>query len=81
PSTIETWVQGRQEGRTVVFKNGRKIAVLPYVHDKIHGIEKRYDEEGKLVEEVTWNYGQRHGPSKLYFDDTYQMSWYFRNRP
>lgn len=81
PKTIETWVEGRQEGDTVLFKNGRKVAVLPYVHNKIHGVERRFNEAGKIVEEITWNYGQRHGPTKLYFDDTSQTSWYFRNRP
>ena len=73
---MEQWVQGVQEGTTVVYQNGEKIAEVPYVRCNKHGIEHRYRDGAQLVEEVTWREDIQHGQHKLYIDGETKLEWY-----
>lgn len=81
PLTIEQWRNGVQEGNTVVFECGDKVADAPYVRGRKHGIEKCYrDNGGVLVSETQWVKGVRHGRCKTYINEVSTEDWYFRDR-
>lgn len=78
PNTVEEWVHGHQEGVTVVYSNGEKMAEVTYVHGEKHGPEYRYKDGKILREEITWDRGTQHGPRHLLGEDgnTLQTEWY-----
>ena len=76
PSTAEQWVHGTQEGLTVVYQNGEKIAEVNFHHGKKNGIELRYRDGSILMEEVSWKDNVKHGPRKLYVDGAAKTEWY-----
>lgn len=80
PDTNATYVAGKKEGITIVYQNGEKYAEVPYVSDIRQGIEKRYRDGDSLVEEVTWNNDQRHGPTYIHIGNTKKTEWYYQNR-
>lgn len=79
PKTVEKWTNGKQEGITIVFENGEKVAEVPYKNGQRQGIEKRFRGEDLLVEEVTWVDNQRTGPSYSYVGDATKTDWYFQD--
>ena len=80
PATIEEWKNDVQHGKTTVFDHGDKAAEVPYVNGNKHGIERRYNEDRTLVQEVTWVQGKQQGPSTTYVGNTSTVDWYFDNR-
>ncbi|MCC5832519.1 MAG: toxin-antitoxin system YwqK family antitoxin [Chlamydiales bacterium] len=76
PNTSEQWMQGKQEGVTVVYLNGEKYAEVPYINGKKNGIEVRYRDGSVLVEEITWKEGVQHGVHKFYIDGNAKVEWY-----
>lgn len=80
PSTIEGWVNDKQEGITYVYQNGEKVAEVQYLNGLKSGIEERYRDGKYLVEEVTWHKGKRHGPSYTHIADDVLISWYYEGQ-
>jgi antitoxin component YwqK of YwqJK toxin-antitoxin module len=79
PSTVEQWANGEQEGTTIVYSNGEKVAEIPYVKGKKNGTELRFRDGRLLVEEVSWKNGVQHGPRKLIADEaTTKTEWYLQ---
>lgn len=78
PNTIEQWSGGKQDGMTVVFQHGEKFAEVPYVNGDKHGVEKRYRDGQNLVQEVSWESGQMHGPTTSYVGDAEKTDWYYK---
>lgn len=76
PNTVEQWVHDIQEGVTVIFQNGEKIAEVPYIQGKKTGIEYRYRDGSSLVEEVSWKNNILHGQRKLFIDGDIKAEWY-----
>lgn len=76
PNTVEQWVNGVQEGITLVYQNGEKIAEVPYVQGKKQGIEYRFRDGDLLAEEITWKDDLQHGQRKLYLDGAAKSEWY-----
>lgn len=76
PNTVEQWAYGRQDGITIVFQNGEKIAEVPFINGKKNGIERRYRDGSLLVEEVSWLNNMQHGVRKLYVDGETKVEWY-----
>lgn len=80
PLTIESWKNDLQEGNTVVFEFGEKVADVPYVKGRRQGIERCYRDNGEtLVKEVNWVKGVRHGKCKTYIGRITTEDWYFQN--
>lgn len=77
PLTVESWEHGVQEGTTVVYQNGERIAEVPYVAGLKHGTEYRYRDGELLVEEVSWKNDLQHGQRKLHVDGDIKTEWYF----
>lgn len=80
PNTIESWDQDRQHGSTAVYQNGEKYADVPYQNGRKHGIERRLKGGEIVVQEISWEDGQMHGPCHSYTDDSVQTDWYYRGR-
>lgn len=77
PNTVEEWSNGQQQGITVVYLNGEKVAEVPYLKGKKEGVELRYRDGAVLVEEVTWRNDLQHGPRKIILDEnTSKTEWY-----
>ncbi len=77
PHTIEKWTNGIQEGTTLVFENGALQARIPYKKGKKHGVEKHYDLNNNVVEEITWEGGKRQGPTHIVVRDHVKTEWYY----
>lgn len=78
PNTIEEWSGGQQHGTTIVFQHGEKFAEVPYVNSKKNGKELRYRDGQNLAQEISWENGELHGPTKTYVGDVEKTDWYYR---
>ncbi|MCB1212716.1 MAG: hypothetical protein KDK40_00290 [Chlamydiia bacterium] len=80
PQTVEMWIDGVQQGMTEEFQDGERVAEIPYVDGQKQGVERRYRNEAEIVEEVTWDRGQRHGPTFRYIGGVVHTDWYHKDR-
>lgn len=80
PNSIEEWKNGKQEGLTEIFQNGKIKASIEYLAGQRHGIEKRFNDQDVLVEEVYWLEDQKHGPSRTYIGDKTNTKWFHQGR-
>ncbi|MGM0439700.1 MAG: toxin-antitoxin system YwqK family antitoxin [Chlamydiota bacterium] len=80
PLAVENWIEGRQDGVTVVFKDGAKFAEVPYVNGVKHGVEKRFKQEDFVAEKITWENGSRTGPTYYYVDGNKEVEWYLEGK-
>lgn len=69
PLTNEQWLHGVQEGITIEYVNGEKVAEIPYVKGKKEGLALYYRKGEELVEKISWKNDVMHGPRILYIDD------------
>lgn len=81
PNTIEEWMDGKQQGITVLFRNGEKYAEVPYSNGNKDGIERHYRDGTVVVEEIYWRDGKLHGPSTIFVGDTNRTQWYYFGEP
>lgn len=54
PESTKEWKNGVLDGVTILFRGGEKIGEVPYKNGRKNGVERRYFDGGKIVEEVTW---------------------------
>jgi antitoxin component YwqK of YwqJK toxin-antitoxin module len=80
PHTIEEWSEDHQEGVTVVYQNGEKIAEVPYLNGIKNGVEERFKDGRFLVEEVNWKAGKKHGPCYSYVGEDTLITWYYEGQ-
>ncbi|HSX38968.1 MAG TPA: toxin-antitoxin system YwqK family antitoxin [Chlamydiales bacterium] len=73
------WDHGILDGTKTVYRNGLKVAEIPYVQGKKHGIEYHYDDLANLIAEITWRNDKKHGCSKFYTEDSEETRWFFDN--
>ncbi|WP_194844181.1 toxin-antitoxin system YwqK family antitoxin [Candidatus Clavichlamydia salmonicola] len=76
PSTLEEWRHGRQDGTTIIFKNGQKVSEIPYVNGVRQGVEVRYNDRAELVEEISWKNDLLHGIRKIHAANIAKIEWY-----
>lgn len=81
PNTIETWNAGKQQGITILFRNGEKYAEIPYVNGVRHGVEKRFKDGTELVQEVSWHQDLQDGPTIAHAGSVATTEWYFEGKP
>lgn len=77
PLTNEQWLHGIQEGITIEYLNGEKIAEIPYVKGKKDGVALYYRNGKDLVEKITWKYGMMHGPRILFIEEGAKKIQYY----
>lgn len=81
PKAIEEWVMGQKTGITTLFENGEKFAEVPYTNGFKNGIEKRFRNQNRLAEEITWINDTQHGPHSTYIADITKTDWFFQGKP
>lgn len=74
------WNHGTLDGLKTVYRNGIKIAEIPYDNGQKHGIEYHYDDLGHLTAEIEWRGDKKHGISRFYSEDTTETEWFFKGK-
>ena len=75
-----SWNHGVLDGEKVVYRNGYKIAVTPYVMGKKQGSEIHYDDLGNLTAEIEWRNDKKHGATKLHTEDYIDTEWFYKGQ-
>lgn len=73
------WNRGILDGTKTVYRNGLKVAEVPYVQGQKNGIETHYDDLGNLIAEILWRNDKKHGCSKFYTEESQESEWYFND--
>lgn len=71
-----SWNHGVLDGEKVIYRNGIRVAEIPYVNGAKHGSEYHYDDLGNLISETTWKNDKKHGCCKSYTEDSVDADWY-----
>ncbi len=71
------WNHGVLDGLKIVYRNGFKVAEIPYIDGQKHGTEFHYDDLGNLTAEIQWHNDKKHGCSKFFTEDTAENEWFF----
>ncbi|MDE3046359.1 MAG: hypothetical protein KGJ02_06925 [Verrucomicrobiota bacterium] len=74
------WDHGILNGEKVIYRNGIKVAAIPYVEGQRNGLETHFDDLGNLTAEITWKSDKKHGCSKLYTDETIDEEWFYKGQ-
>ena len=74
------WDSGVLDGLKVVYRNGSKIAEIPYIKGQKHGVEHHYDDLGNLTADIEWKNDKKHGCSKFHTDETTDIEWFFKGQ-
>ena len=74
------WNHGVLDGLKTVYRNGSKIAEIPYHSGLKHGTEMHYDDFGHLTAEIEWKSDKKHGSSKFHTEDTTETEWFFKGK-
>jgi antitoxin component YwqK of YwqJK toxin-antitoxin module len=72
------WHLGVLDGLKTSFRNGSKVAEVPYVAGMKEGVEQHFDDLGNLVSEIQWRGDQKHGFHKIYSEEETEVSWFYR---
>jgi antitoxin component YwqK of YwqJK toxin-antitoxin module len=74
------WNHGVLHGTKVVYRNGLKVAEIPYVNGQKQGVERHYDDLGYLTADIEWKNDKKHGCSKFYTDETTESEWFYKGQ-
>lgn len=74
------WNRGTLDGTKTVYRNGFKIAIIPYVMGQKHGTEFHYDDLGNLTAEIEWRNDKKHGTTKLHSEEFTDTEWFFKGQ-
>ncbi len=80
PLMMLNWNQGVLDGLKVVYRNGSKVAEIPYINGQKHGMEIHYDDLGNLTAEIQWRNDKKHGTSKFYTEESSETEWFFKGQ-
>lgn len=81
PKTMETWINGTQDGLTTHYQNGVRYSEVPYVNGKKEGIERIYRNGEHVVQEISWSKDLRHGATRSFVENTVVEEWFYKDRP
>lgn len=71
-----SWNHGILEGQKVIYRNGIRVAEIPYVNGEKHGTEYHYDDLGNLISETMWRNDKKHGCCKSYTEESVESEWF-----
>lgn len=74
------WDHSVLEGLKTIYRNGQKIAIIPYIMGKKHGTELHYDDLGFLTAEIQWRNDKKHGPTILHSEESTDTEWFFKGQ-
>ncbi len=73
------WSRGVLDGTKVVYRNGYKVAEIPYVNGERNGTEYHYDDLGHIVAQIDWKNDRKHGFSQILGEEGLSESeWYYK---
>jgi antitoxin component YwqK of YwqJK toxin-antitoxin module len=75
-----TWKDGKLDGMHTIYKNGNKIAEIPYLNGLKNGLERHFDDKGKLSSEIHWENDKKHGSERIYNDNNSEIKWFFKGK-
>jgi len=75
------WDRGVLDGTKTVYRNGIKVAEIPYLHGQKNGTELHYDDLGNLIAEILWRGDKKHGCCKSYTEESQESEWFFEGKP
>lgn len=70
------WIDGKQHGKEIGYRNGQKYLEVPYVNGLKHGLETEYL-NSMLVREVPWKDGEKHGMQRICAKDFTDIQWFY----
>ncbi len=74
------WDHGVLDGSKIIYRNGYKVAIIPYAKGKKNGLELHYDDLGNLTAEIQWKSDKKHGSTKIYAEDYTDTEWFFKGQ-
>ena len=74
------WHRNQLDGPKIIYRNGQKIVVIPYINGKKEGTELHYDDLGYLTAEIEWRDDKKHGASVLHSEEGSQTEWFFKGQ-
>ena len=66
------------DGTKFVYRNGIKVAEIPYVNGHKHGMETHWDDLSNLTAEIEWKHDKKHGSSKLHSEEDTEEEWFYK---
>ncbi len=75
-----TWNHGVLDGLKIIYRNGIKVAEIPYVSGEKHGTELHYDDLGNLTAEISWKNDKKHGCTKMYSEESVDSEWFYKGQ-
>lgn len=76
PQMELTWNHGVLDGTKTVYRNGIKVAEIPYIGGEKNGTEYHFDDLGNMISETMWKKDKKHGCCKYYTEDSMDSEWY-----
>lgn len=74
------WNRGVLDGLKTVYRNGIKIAEIPYINGLREGTEFHYDDFGTLTAEIQWKGDKKHGFSRYHSEEMTENEWYYKGQ-
>ena len=74
------WDHGVLDGMKTVYRNGIKVAEIPYDRGTKNGIEFHYDDLGNLTAEIEWKKDKKHGASRFHTEEATETEWFFKGK-
>lgn len=66
---FENYVHGTLQGQKISYYKGKRSKVANYVNGLLEGPFLVYNKEGKIIEELNYKEGKKHGVQNYYYDD------------
>lgn len=74
------WNHGVLDGPKTIYRNGSKVAEVPYINGQKHGTELHFDDLGTLTAEIEWRNDKKHGVTKLHSEETTDTEWFYEGK-
>ncbi len=74
------WNHGVLDGSKIIYRNGSKIAEVPYINGQKHGVELHFDDLGNLTAEIQWRNDKKHGTTQLHSEEASDTEWFFNGQ-
>lgn len=80
PLMTLNWNHGILDGLKTIYRNGLKIAEIPYISGQKHGTEFHFDDLGNLTAEITWKTDKKHGCSQFHTEEATETEWFYKGQ-
>lgn len=73
-----SWNHGILDGTKVIYRNGLRVAEIPYEQGQKQGIETHYDDLGNMISQTLWKDDKKHGCCKSFTEESVDSDWFFQ---